>query len=45
MTEPIFDHEKLDVYRLSIEYVAASYGTAKGPKRSLPPFWQSGMLA
>ena len=45
MTEPIFDHEKLDVYRLSIEYVAASYGTAKGLKRSLPPFWQSGMLA
>jgi four helix bundle protein len=32
MTEPIFDHEKLDVYRLSIEYVAASYGTAKGLK-------------
>jgi hypothetical protein len=24
MAEPIFDHEKLDVYRLSIEYVAAS---------------------
>ena len=22
MTEPIFDHERLDVYRLSIEYVA-----------------------
>jgi hypothetical protein len=34
MTEPIFDHEKLDVYRLSIEYVAASYGIAK---RSLQP--------
>jgi hypothetical protein len=30
MTEPIFDHEKLDVYRLSIEYVTASYGIAKG---------------
>jgi hypothetical protein len=25
MTEPLFDHEKLDVYQLSIEYVAASY--------------------
>ena len=32
MTEPIFDYEKLDVYWLSIEYVAASYGTAKGLK-------------
>ena len=30
MTEPIFDHEKLDVYRLSIDYVAASYPTARG---------------
>jgi hypothetical protein len=29
MTEPVFDHEKLDVYRLSIEYAAASYGIAK----------------
>jgi hypothetical protein len=25
MNEPIFDHEKLDVYRLSIDYVAFSY--------------------
>ncbi len=23
MTEPIFDHDRLDVYRLSIEYVAS----------------------
>ncbi len=30
MTEPIFDHENLDMYRLSIEYVAASYHIAKG---------------
>jgi hypothetical protein len=30
MTKPIFDHEKLDVCRLSIQYVAASYGIAKG---------------
>jgi hypothetical protein len=29
MTEPIFDHGRLDVYRLSIEYVAFSYGLAK----------------
>ena len=25
MNEPIFDHEKLDVYRLSIDFVAFSY--------------------
>ena len=25
MTEPIFDHDRLDVYRLSIEYVSASF--------------------
>jgi hypothetical protein len=29
MTEPIFDHEELDVYHLSIEYAAASNGVAK----------------
>jgi four helix bundle protein len=29
MTEPMFDHERLDVYRLSIEYVASSYRIAK----------------
>jgi four helix bundle protein len=29
MTEPVFDHERLDVYRLSIDYVAFSYGLAK----------------
>jgi four helix bundle protein len=28
MNEPIFDHEKLDVYRLSIDYVAFSYTLA-----------------
>ncbi len=28
--EPTFDHERLDVYRLSIEYVAFSYRLAKG---------------
>ena len=26
---PIFDHEKLDVYRLAVEYVADSFGIAK----------------
>ena len=29
MAEPTFDHERLDVYRLSIEYVAFSYKIAK----------------
>jgi hypothetical protein len=29
ITEPIFDHERLDVYRLAIEYVAWSYRIAK----------------
>ncbi len=29
MSETIFNHERLDVYRLSIEYVAFSYRIAK----------------
>ncbi len=29
MTEPIFDHDRLDVYRLSIDYVASSFAFAK----------------
>lgn len=29
MVDPIFDHDKLDVYRLAIEYVAGSFGIAK----------------
>jgi hypothetical protein len=29
MNELIFDHERLDVYRLSIDYVAFSYRVAK----------------
>ena len=29
MTQPTFDHERPDVYRLSIEYVAFSYDIAK----------------
>jgi len=28
MSEPIFDFERLDVYRLAIEYVATSYRIA-----------------
>jgi four helix bundle protein len=30
MAQPTFDHERLDVYRLSIDYVAFSYRIAKG---------------
>ncbi len=30
MTEPIFDHDQLDVYRLSIDYVASSFKFAQG---------------
>ena len=29
MTEPIFDHDRLDVYRLSIDDVASSFAVAK----------------
>lgn len=29
MSEPTFDHERLDVYRLAIDYVAFSYRIAK----------------
>ena len=29
MTEPVFDHDRLDVYRLAIEYVALSFNLAK----------------
>ena len=29
MTEPIFDHDRLDVYRLSIDYVASSFAITK----------------
>lgn len=29
MNEPIFDHDRLDVYRVSIEYVALSFAGAK----------------
>ncbi len=32
MPEPIFDHERLDVYRLSIDYVAFSYQVARSLK-------------
>ena len=42
MTEPIFDHEKLDVYRLSIEYVNESHhATTSGRKPPwIPPDYQ-----
>jgi four helix bundle protein len=30
MAQPTFDHERLDVYRLSIDYLAFSYQIAKG---------------
>jgi len=33
MTEPIFDHDRLDVYRLSIDYVASSFTVAKDLNR------------
>ncbi len=42
MPEPIFDHERLDVYRLAIEYVASSYRIAKllnGPERHARDQW------
>jgi four helix bundle protein len=42
MIEPIFDHERHDVYRLAIEYVASSYRTAKslkGPERHARDQW------
>ncbi len=42
MTEPIFDHERQDVYRLAIEYVASSYRIAKslsGPERHARDQW------
>ena len=29
MAEPIFDHDRLDVYRLSIDYVASSFSIAR----------------
>ena len=42
MAEPIFDHERLDVYRLSIEYVAFSYylaNTLAGSNRHARDQW------
>ncbi|WP_085980607.1 four helix bundle protein [Novipirellula maiorica] len=29
MNDPIFDHDRLDVYRLSIDYVAAAFDVSK----------------
>jgi four helix bundle protein len=42
MTEIVFDHDKLDVYRLSIEYVADSFriaGDLSGPHRHARDQW------
>jgi four helix bundle protein len=42
MTEPIFDHERLDIYRLAIQYVTSSYRIAKllnGPERHARDQW------
>lgn len=42
MPEPTFDHEKLDVYRLAIEYVAIAHGIARsmeGTDRHLRDQW------
>jgi four helix bundle protein len=42
MTEPIFDHERLDVYRHAIEYIASSYRIAKslgGPEHHARDQW------
>jgi len=30
MTEPIFDHDRLDVYRLAVQYPAEAFRVAKG---------------
>ncbi len=42
MNEPIFDHEKLNVYRVAIDYVAFSYPIARsfrGNQRHLRDQW------
>ena len=42
MTKSVFDHDRLDVYRLSIEYVAASFQIAQrlnGPHRHARDQW------
>ncbi len=42
MSGPIFDHERLHVYRLSIDYVAFSYRIARtlnGPHRHAREQW------
>lgn len=42
MAEPLFDHERLDVYRLSIDYVSFSFQIARtlgGPHRQAREQW------
>ena len=36
MAEPIFDHDRLDVYRLAIEYVASLFSVTKNPDHLFP---------
>ena len=39
MAEPIFDHDRLDVYRLSIDCVASSFSTSLVVRRwNVPQF-------
>jgi four helix bundle protein len=42
MTDPIFDHERLDIYRLAIKYESSTYRIAKslnGPERHARDQW------
>jgi predicted YcjX-like family ATPase len=48
MTEPTSDYERLDVYRLSIDYVAFSYQVARslqGVNRQVRDPWLSAALS
>ncbi|MBL8853987.1 MAG: four helix bundle protein [Planctomycetaceae bacterium] len=45
MTEPAFDHERLDVYRLSIAYVAFSCKIAKSLGGSNRQAWEQWLRA
>ncbi len=42
MAEPAFDHERLDVYRLPIDYVAFSYRIAKSRSGVTDPLVTNG---
>jgi hypothetical protein len=45
MAEPIFDHEKLDVYRLSIEYVAGEMKRVQGEMKRVQDWSRTLFLA